>query len=62
MFNVYPVMIRYTRTPHAGVLAGLPLRCSFGVENFTVGALAYEDLIRNNPNDSFRDFEVNYKK
>lgn len=30
MFNVYPVLVKYTRINAEGLLAGMPVRCSFG--------------------------------
>jgi hypothetical protein len=62
MFNVFPVTICYTRTPFAGPLKGVPLRCTFGVENAMIGAMKYNEMIRQDPMDSFDGFEVILKK
>ena len=58
MFNVYPVEIRYIRTAQDGVLAGIPCRCTFGVESVSAGRKAYEDLVIANPSITFSDLEI----
>lgn len=62
MFNVYPVEISYTRTAKEGILAGIPCKCTFGVEDEAAGKKAFEDLIAANPDIVFSDLKITKKR
>lgn len=62
MYNVYPVEISYTRTAQDGVLAGIPCKCTLGVESVAAGQKAFEDLIKANPDITFSDLKITKKR
>lgn len=62
MFNVYPVEISYTRTAREGVLAGIPCKCTLGVEDEEAGRIAFEALVAANPDITFSDFSITKKR
>lgn len=62
MFNVWPVEISYTRIAREGVLAGIPCKCTLGVEDEEAGKAAYEALIVANPDITFSDLKITKKR
>jgi len=61
MFNVYPVQIRYVRMKNTGLLAGIPLNCTFGVASVADAHKVIDDLKLNAGNDRLYGFEIDTK-
>jgi hypothetical protein len=61
MFNVYACKITYTRTPKDGVMAGIPVNCTFGVADEQEGKLHFESLVRDNPGIIFSNYQFHKK-
>mgnify|MGYP000221075373 CR=1 FL=1 len=62
MFNVYPVIVRYQHTPNQGVLKGLPMTCTIGVESRVQAQRKVEELKQRNDGSIYSHFAIDYRR